>query len=215
MGGKTNRVADRISRSNLEKDIGENVVWKLSDETPPKLGNKLLHIQEIDQLMKLYTTFFYLVIITLLAITCSQAQEESNTNTNDTEEKPGRQITYEREVSFLSADGATLSTIEVAVADEENERNQGLMDVRDLPQDKGMLFIFEESEPRSFWMANTPLALDIIFVNEDYEIVRIHHSTKPFSEKNFESEKPAKYVIETNAGFTISHDIKEGMKVSF
>lgn len=162
--------------------------------------------------MKLHITLFQLITLILLVAACSQAQEESD-NT-DADEKKGRQLEYEREVSFLSADNDTLSTVEVAVADDEDERNQGLMDVRDLPKDKGMLFIFEESEPRSFWMANTPLALDIIFVNEDYEIVRIHHNTKPYSEKNFESEKPAKYVIETNAGFTISHDIQEGMKVS-
>lgn len=143
---------------------------------------------------------------------CSQTQEKSNTKNT---EESGRQLTYERSVSFLTSDGDTLSTVEVAVADEGPERNQGLMDVRDLPKSKGMLFIFEEDEPRSFWMANTPLALDIIFVNADQEIVRIHHSTQPFSEKNFESERPAKYVIETNAGYCVSHDIQEGMRVSF
>lgn len=101
------------------------------------------------------------------------------------------------------------------MADEDSERNQGLMDIRNLPQSKGMLFIFEETQPRSFWMANTPLPLDIIFVNADKEIVRIHHNTQPFSEKNFSSGEPAKYVVETNAGYCVSHDIQEGMKVSF
>lgn len=89
------------------------------------------------------------------------------------------------------------------------------MDVRELPKSKGMLFIFENDQPRSFWMANTPLPLDIIFVNAEKEIVRIHHSTQPFSEKSFPSEKPAKFVIETNGGYCIAHDIQEGMKVSF
>lgn len=149
------------------------------------------------------------MVITVSA--CSQTQEKSNTKNT---EESGRQLTFERSVSFLTNDEDTLSTVEVAVADDQSERNQGLMDVRNLPKTKGMLFIFEENEPRSFWMANTPLALDIIFVNEDYEIVRIHHNTQPFSESNFESEEPAKYVIETNGGYCISHDIQEGMKVS-
>jgi len=143
---------------------------------------------------------------------CSQAQKQSNTKNT---KKEGRTLTYERSVSFFTANGDTLSTIEVAVADEQSERNQGLMDVRDLPKSKGMLFIFEENQPRSFWMANTPLPLDIIFVNADYKIVRIHHNAKPFSEKNFESEQPAKYVVETNGGFCISHDIQKGMTVRF
>ncbi|MDZ7681166.1 MAG: DUF192 domain-containing protein [Fodinibius sp.] len=146
----------------------------------------------------------------MLSSACSQAQKKSNTKNTD-----GRSLEYVRSVSFLSAAGDTLSSVEVAVADEDSERNQGLMDVRDLPQSKGMLFIFEQNQPRSFWMANTPLPLDIIFVNEDKEIVRIHHSTQPFSEDNFESGKPAKYVIETNAGYCISHDIQEGMRVHF
>ena len=148
----------------------------------------------------------------MLSSACSQAPKKSNTKNTDDR---SRSLEYVRTVSFISAAGDTLSSVEVAVADEDSERNQGLMDVRDLPQSKGMLFIFEQNQPRSFWMANTPLPLDIIFVNENMEIVRIHHSTQPFSEKNFESGQPAKYVVETNAGYCISHDIQEGMTVSF
>ena len=148
----------------------------------------------------------------MLSSACSQAQKQSNTKSTD---DSSRTLEYVRTVSFLTAAGDTLSTVEVAVADEDSERNQGLMDIRDLPQSKGMLFIFEENQPRSFWMANTPLPLDIIFVNADKEIVRIHHSTQPFSEKDFSSGQPAKYVIETNAGYSVSNDIQEGMKVSF
>ncbi len=146
----------------------------------------------------------------MLLSACSQAQKKSNTK--NTDRSPS--LEFVRSVSFLTTSGDTISTIEAAVADDAKKRNHGLMDVRDLPKSKGMLFIFDENEPRSFWMANTPLPLDIIFVNEELEIVRIHHSTQPFSEKNFLSEKPAKYVIETNAGYCVSHDIQEGMKVS-
>lgn len=148
----------------------------------------------------------------MLVSACSQGQKKSNTK--NTEDR-SRTLQYTRSISFIAASEDTLSTIEVAVADEDSERSQGLMDVRDLPQSKGMLFIFEENKPRSFWMANTPLPLDIIFVNTDMEIVRIHHSTQPFSEKSFASGQPAKYVIETNAGYCVSHDIQEGMRVSF
>ncbi len=152
-------------------------------------------------------------LITTLSLTFvffSCTQEEANEN-----QQEGRTLTYERSISFLDTNDDTLTTIDVAIADTDKERNQGLMDVRNLPSDKGMLFIFDENQPRSFWMANTPLSLDIIFVNASFEIVRIHHSAQPYSEKSFTSEKPAKYVIETNGGFCISHDIQEGSKVSF
>ena len=101
------------------------------------------------------------------------------------------------------------------MADEPKERNGGLMDVNSMPQNNGMLFIFDKQQELSFWMANTPLPLDIIFVNKQKEIVRIHHSTKPYSEENFKSGKPAIYVVETNGGYCVEHDIQEGMRVAF
>ncbi|MDX1672983.1 MAG: DUF192 domain-containing protein [Balneolaceae bacterium] len=127
----------------------------------------------------------------------------------------GRTVEYTRDLSFLDAEGNTITTIEVAVADEPDERNQGLMDVNELPRDKGMLFIFDREEPLSFWMANTPLSLDIIFVNADSSIVRIHRNTQPFAERNFTSGEPARFVVEVNGGFCVSHDIREGMNVRF
>lgn len=124
-------------------------------------------------------------------------------------------LDYTTDLTFLSASGSPIASIRVAVADEPDERNHGLMDVKNLPADRGMLFIFEEEEPLSFYMANTPLSLDIMFVSSDSTIVRIHQNTSPFSSEQLLSEKPAQYVVETNAGFSILHDIQEGMKVRF
>ena len=153
------------------------------------------------------------VIVTILVGACSQSPEKSANE--DTDKDRSRSLNYERSVTFISTEGDTISTIDAAIADDNKERSQGLMDVRNLPSDKGMLFIFEENKPRGFWMANTPLSLDIAFVNADKQIVRIHHNAQPFSEKSLTSDKPAQYVIETNAGYMISHDIQEGMSVDF
>lgn len=155
-----------------------------------------------------------LIAMSFIAAACSQSSEKSNSETT-ADSSRSRSLDYVRTISFLSAAEDTISTIEAAIADDDEERSQGLMDVDELPDDKGMLFIFDENKPRSFWMANTPLPLDIIFVNTDKTIVRIHHSTQPFSEKNLTSEQPARYVIETNAGYCVSHDIQEGMKIDF
>ena len=157
---------------------------------------------------------FFIVALMFAAGACSQSSEKANPKPKEDGSR-SRTLDYERTVSFLSAEGDTISTIQAAIADDDKERSQGLMNVNELPATKGMLFIFDENKPRSFWMANTPLSLDIIFVNADKTIVRIHHSTQPFSERNLTSEQPARYVIETNAGYCISHDIQEGMKVAF
>lgn len=142
---------------------------------------------------------------------CSQkSSDEKNPTTNK-----GRQLDLVKEVKFLTADGKEISTVSVALADEPEERNQGLMDVKEMASDAGMLFIFPDEQPRSFYMANTPLPLDIIFVNADSTIVRIHHNTTPFNSEQLPSDKPAKFVVETNAGYCISNDIQEGMRIRF
>jgi uncharacterized membrane protein (UPF0127 family) len=167
-------------------------------------------LQQTHTLMRIISTLLVILSLSLTFSGCSEQEKK-----HDNSQKPGRTLTYENSVTFLDADEDTLTTIEVAIADSDKERNQGLMDVRELPSDKGMLFIFDDNQARSFWMANTPLSLDIMFVNADYEIIRIHQNAQPFSEQSFESEGPAKYVIETNAGFSVSHDIQEGTKIRF
>ncbi len=135
---------------------------------------------------------------------------------NKTEQKAkGRELELAAEVTFLNMDGSELSTLKVAVADDQFTRNQGLMDVYSMGSDEGMLFIFDEEEPLSFYMANTPLPLDIIYVNSDSVIVSIHHNTTPFNNQSLPSGAPAQFVVETNAGYCIANDIREGMKVRF
>ncbi len=162
--------------------------------------------------MKLYFYSISAIVITfsLLFSACGKEKEDSKKTV-----APGRQLEFVKDVTFLNTAGIEIATIDAALADDDNARNQGLMDVKSLPENAGMLFVFPDEAPRSFYMANTPLPLDIIFVNADSSIVRIHHSTTPFSSQSLPSEKPAKYVVETNAGFCVSHDIQEGMRVRF
>lgn len=150
---------------------------------------------------------YSLIFISFLFIACSDTETSERPATEE------RTLEYTSEVSFIDARGNEVSTIGVAVADDNDSRTEGLMDVTDLPDDSGMLFIFNENRERNFWMANTPLSLDIIFVNEDFEIIRIHQNTTPYSQDNIPSEKPAKYVVEVNAGYTLRHDITEGATI--
>jgi len=151
-----------------------------------------------------------MVLCTVLLIQGCGKEKSSPSNKIE-----GRTISYSREVSFINTNGDTLATIKAAIAQTESERNLGLMDVNSMPENRGMLFLFDDEKPLNFWMANTPLPLDIIFVNADKKIVRIHHRAQPFSTKQFPSDKPAKYVVETNGGFCVSHDIREGDLISF
>jgi uncharacterized membrane protein (UPF0127 family) len=150
------------------------------------------------------------LFILSLGFACSNSDPEKSSD-----QQKGRIITLESELTFIDTEGNEIRTLQIAVADEQMERNQGLMDVREMGQDEGMLFIFENNQPLSFWMANTPLSLDIMYVGADSTIVRIYSDTTPFSETSLPSGDPAMYVVETNAGYAFQHGISEGMKIRF
>lgn len=91
----------------------------------------------------------------------------------------------------------------------------GLMFRTDLGESEGMLFIFPGQEPRNFWMKNTSLSLDMIFVNAQNESVKIQPNTEPLTESLYPSERPAQFVVEVNAGFTERFHIVEGDQIQF
>ena len=130
------------------------------------------------------------------------------------ETAPNRSIPVlrrDRTVVFVDRDTrADLARAVVQVADNEEERNVGLMYRSVLPDSTGMLFIFERPEPQSFWMKNTAVSLDIVFVNENLEIVKIHAYTTPYAIDSFLSGKNAQYVIEVKGGFCQKHGVGEG-----
>jgi uncharacterized membrane protein (UPF0127 family) len=113
----------------------------------------------------------------------------------------------------LSPPNGSPMRVTVEIADTPTKRNFGLMYRRDLPPSHGMLFLFPHEEQQSFWMKNTPLPLDIIFINAAHTIVSIAANTTPFSETPLPSQGPAQFVLEVNAGFCQQHGIAPGAKV--
>ena len=89
---------------------------------------------------------------------------------------------------------------EVEVADDSAERSEGLMYRTDLADNAGMLFMYQETRPVDFWMKNTPLSLDIVFVRPDGTIARIAANTTPMSEDMIPSGEPVLAVLEVKAG---------------
>ncbi|MDO5523170.1 MAG: DUF192 domain-containing protein [Bacteroidia bacterium] len=119
-------------------------------------------------------------------------------------------------LAFLSAAGNdTISVIDIEVADNNQRRARGLMYRNSLPAEAGMLFIFDVEEIQGFWMKNTYIPLDMLFVNASKEIVTIHANTTPMREWNYASTQPALYVVEVNAGYCAQNNISEGDKIVF
>lgn len=88
----------------------------------------------------------------------------------------------------------------VEIADEEHERQRGLMHRDPLPDDRGMLFQFPGAAERGFWMKNTPAPLDIIYIAPNGRIVSIAENATPFSEESIPSNGPASGVLELRGG---------------
>ncbi|MFT7121659.1 MAG: uncharacterized membrane protein (UPF0127 family) [Neolewinella sp.] len=103
-----------------------------------------------------------------------------------------------------------LSELDIEIAGDVASIRQGLMWRREMEADQGMLFLMRNEEPQSFWMKNTYIPLDIIFINAAKEIVTIRRNTKPMSLDQVTSELPAAYVLEVNAGYADLHGVKVG-----
>lgn len=119
----------------------------------------------------------------------------------------------EGELSFNSSDGEFLTSIDIEIAETLQERALGLMNRDKMDEKQGMFFIFPFEEEQSFWMRNTLISLDMIFVNSNNTIVKIHKNTKTQSDQSYPSNAPAIYVVEVIAGFTDKYNIKEGDKI--
>ncbi len=103
----------------------------------------------------------------------------------------------------------------VELARTPNEQARGLMFRRQMPADQGMLFIFPEDKEANFWMKNTILPLDLLFVRADGTIVTIHPMAEPYSEKLISSGKPVRMVLEILGGQAAKQGIRIGDKMTF
>lgn len=110
---------------------------------------------------------------------------------------------------------APLLELDIEFAYDEASIRQGLMWRREMEANQAMLFLMGNEEPRSFWMKNTYIPLDIIFANAAKEIVTIHRNTTPLSEEPVISEAAATYVLEVNAGIADKYKLQEGDKLDW
>lgn len=98
----------------------------------------------------------------------------------------------------------------VEVADDPVERSQGLMNREDMARSAGMLFVYEFPQRVAFWMRNTLIPLDMIFIDETGTVQRIHENAIPLDETAIPGGDNIQYVLEINAGLTSLFGIDEG-----
>jgi len=141
----------------------------------------------------LRTLFTPLLALALLCTSCS-------------EEKPS---------VVLHPAGGPAVRVTVELARTAGQRSMGLMYRKKLGASHGMLFLFEQDEKHRFTMRNTSIPLDMIFIDASPAVAGIVENTKPYANGPFGIDRPARYVLEVNAGFCARHGIASGDRVAF
>jgi uncharacterized membrane protein (UPF0127 family) len=139
----------------------------------------------------------------------------SGTTSGNCQDRPG--ITYRTDalLQFVRADGTPIEEIAVEIAEADSTVQRGLMDRRCFPDDWGMLFIFPDVQPRTFYMANTPRSLDIFFFGPDSTLLNVAKYAEPLSPDVLPSEGAARFVVETLAGFADRYGLVPGDRITW
>jgi len=120
----------------------------------------------------------------------------------------------EPRVTIATQQGRTVA-FNVEIADSPAKRELGLQYRRDLASDHGMIFLFPAQSEQTFWMKNTPIPLDMIFISRELKIVGIVEQATPFSLDPRSVGAPSQYVLEINGGLAKRNGIRRGDSVSF
>ncbi|MBM3985529.1 MAG: DUF192 domain-containing protein [Planctomycetes bacterium] len=126
------------------------------------------------------------------------------------EERPMQPPTQPPTTAVLQLAGRSV-TVELALDSEARAR--GMMHRTHLDPDAGMLFVFPEARPQRFWMRNTLIPLDICFLDSDGTLQNVARGLPGVEEPGYHSARPARMVLELNAGWCEAHGIKPGDRV--
>lgn len=159
---------------------------------------------------------FLLLLVALTSVASGCGGTDTSSSGSDPAADATETIPYrvDGSLDFLR-DGELLKSIDIEIAETDSSRMRGMMQRESIPDDWGMLFIFPNEQERGFWMANTPKALDLMFIDADSTIVNIARYVQPMSAETIPSEGAAQYVLEVEAGYTESIGILEGDNVSW
>ena len=156
-----------------------------------------------------------LVVSSLLLVlpACSQAAQPSPTPAAQDAVHPvsGLQVIP----LTVTTPGGETHAFRVEVARTPQEQSRGLMFRTEMEADEGMLFPYQQPQMLSFWMRNTVLSLDLIFIGQDRRVINIAANAVPYSEESIPSDAPATAVLELNAGRAEALGIVPGSKVDW
>ena len=149
----------------------------------------------------------------LLLPACSQAAQPSPTPAAQASVHPVSGL--EVVPLTVTTPGGKAHAFRVEVARTPQEQSRGLMFRTEMEADEGMLFPYQQPQMLSFWMRNTVLSLDLIFIGPDRRVINVAANAVPYSEESIPSDAPATAVLELNAGRAEALGIVPGSKVDW
>lgn len=151
---------------------------------------------------------FLVVFILLISFSC---KEHAKTPVKPIE------ITFTKEADFyFLKEMDTVVSLDIELAVSDYEQQTGLMHRSSMELNQGMLFVYNDERPRpTFYMKNTKIPLDLIYINSKMNVVEINKNATPYDETPIRANQPAQYVLEVNAGFVEKYNITDSLTVSF
>lgn len=150
----------------------------------------------------------------------SDPEDDENVTGGEPETTDGAEIhaDYETTEVRVQSDGEELGSVTAAIADTGSLRYTGLSDTESLPEDRGMLFVFETADTQPFVMREMDFGIDIVFADVNGEITEIHHAPEPGPNENGENQEYpgfGQYVLEVNYDWTTDRGIETGDRLVF
>lgn len=160
--------------------------------------------------MKALFKYLLLILVLLSVLNCRKDKPRK------VEDKVVVSFKKEGILTIKKADSdSIIKILDIEIADNDYEIQTGLMYRTQLEINHGMLFIFPDIDFRSFYMKNTKIPLDIIYIDEANTIVSVQKNAQPFNETSLPSEAPAKYVLEINGGLFDEWQLAVGDRIEF
>ena len=122
---------------------------------------------------------------------------------------------FDKDVLIVHASEHACYRIDIYIAENDAQRQRGLMHVRSLPETTGMLFIYSSEQILSIWMKNTFIPLDILFIKADGQVSSIYYDAEPQSLRSMRALEPVQYVLELNAGVAEKLSIDEHSRLEW
>lgn len=149
------------------------------------------------------------LVVFLLLFSCKENNKTSIKTEEVTFTKEGNLDIFKKETDSI------ITQLNIEFAESEYETQTGLMYRTRMENTEAMLFIFPDVAMHSFYMKNTAIPLDIIFIDEKMNIVSFQENAEPFNENGLSSRVPVKYVLEVNAGLVKEWSLAIGDQIAF